>query len=48
MHDRDELCSEPGLHIMGDVFHSRGDGILGSERGVYDDAEAFDLEVGLV
>ena len=48
MHDRDKLRSEPGLHITGDVFHGRGDGVLSCERGVYDDAEAFHLKVGLV
>ena len=48
MHDRDKLRSEPGLHVAGDVFHSGCDGILSSERRVYDDAEAFDLEVSLV
>ena len=48
MHDRDELRSEPSLHISGDVFDRGGDGVLGSEWGVYDDAEAFDLEISLV
>ena len=48
MHDREELRSEPSLHITGDVFDCGGDGVLGSERGVYDDAETFDLEVSLV
>ena len=48
MHDRDELHSEPSLHITGDVFHSGGDGILGSEGRVYDYAKTFHLEVGLV
>ena len=40
---------------MSDVFHGGGDGILGGgdgilggEWGVYDDAEAFDLEISLV
>ena len=48
MHDRDELCSEPGLHITGDVFYGGGDGVLGGERGVHNDAQAFDLEVSFV
>ena len=48
MHDRDELRSELGLHITGDVFDCGGDGVLGGERGVYDNTEAFDLEVSLV
>ena len=48
MHDRDELRSEPGLHITGDVFDCGGDGVLGGERGVYDDTETFDLEISLV
>ena len=48
MHDGDELCSEPGLHVMGDVFNSGGDGILGSEGRVHDYAEAFHLQIGLV
>ena len=48
MHDGDELCSEPGLHIVGDMFHGGGNGIVGHERGVHDDAEAFHLEISLV
>ena len=48
MHDRDELCSEPGLHITGNVFNSGGDGVVDSEWGVHDDSEAFYLEVSLV
>ena len=48
MHDRDELCSESGLHITGDVFDCGGDGVLSGEWGVYDDAKAFDLEIGFV
>ena len=39
---------KPGLHISGDVFHGGGDGVLGGEWGVYDDAKTFDLEVSLV
>ena len=48
MHDRDEFRSEPGLHVTGDVFNGGGDGILSSERGVYNDTESFHLEIGLV
>ena len=33
---------------MGDVFHGGGDGVMGREWGVYDDAKVFHLEVGLV
>ena len=43
MHDRDELCSELSLHIMGDMFNGGGNGVPGCEWGVYDDAETFDL-----
>ena len=48
MHDGDKLRLEPGLHITGEVFDGGGDGVLGGERGVYDDAKVFDLEVGLI
>ena len=48
MHDRDKLRSELGLHIMGDVFDSGGDGVLSCERRVYDDAKAFHLQISLV
>ena len=48
MHDRNELRSEPGLHIMGDVFNGGGDGVLSRERGVYNDAKTFNLEVSFV
>ena len=48
MHDRDELRSEPGLHITGDVFDCGGDGVLGGERRVYNDTKSFHLEVGFV
>ena len=43
MHDRNELRSEPGLHVMGDVCNCGGDGILSREGRVYDDAETFHL-----
>ena len=48
MHDGDELRSEPGLHITGEVLDGGGDGVLGGEWGIYDDAKAFNLEVSLV
>ena len=48
MHDRDEFCSEPGLHITGNVFDSGGDGVLGGEWRVHDDTKTFDLEVSFV
>ena len=48
MHDRNKLCLKLGLYIAGDVFHGRGDRVVGYERGGYDNAEAFHLEVGLV
>ena len=47
MHDRDELCLELGLYIMGDVFDGGCDGVLGHERGVYDNNKAFNLKVSL-
>ena len=43
MHDGDELCSEPGLYVTGDVFNGRGDGVLGGEGRVHDHTEAFHL-----
>ena len=43
MHDGDELRSEPGLHIMGNVFNGGGDGILGGEGRVHDYAEVLYL-----
>ena len=48
MHDGNELCSESGLYISDNVFHSRGDGVVSSEWGVNDDTQALHLEVGLV
>ena len=48
MHDGDELHSELGLYIMGDVFDGGCDGVTGCERGVYDNTEAFNLKVSLV
>ena len=48
MHDRDELHLEPGLYIMGDVLNGGGDGVLGCERGVHDDAKVFYLEISLI
>ena len=47
MHHRDKLCSELGLHITGDVFDGRCDGIPGCEGGVHDNTKVFDLEVAL-
>ena len=43
MHDRDELRSESGLYITSDMLDCGGDGVLGSKRGVYDNAEMFHL-----
>ena len=48
MHDRDELCLELGLHVMGDILDGWGDRAPGRERGVHDNAEAFYLEIGLI
>ena len=48
MHDRDELCLELVLYIMGDMFNGRSDGVVSSKWGVYDEAKAFDLEVSFV
>ena len=48
MHDGNELRSEPGLHITGDVFDCGGDRVVGHERGIHDHAKTFHLEVGLV
>ena len=48
MYDGDELCSELGLDIMGNVLDDRGDGVLGGEQRVHDDAKVFNLEVGFV
>ena len=48
MHDRDKLHSEPGLYIMDNVLNGWGDGILGHERGVHNNAKAFHLKIGLV
>ena len=39
---------ELSLYVMGDVFDCGGDGILGGKWGVYDNAEVFHLEVGLI
>ena len=33
---------------MGDVFDCRGNGVASGKWGVYDDAQAFHLEIGLV
>ena len=33
---------------MGDVFDSGGDGVVGCEGGVHNDAKTFHLEVGLI
>ena len=48
MHDRNELCLELGLHIMGNMLDSGGDGVVSHEGGVHNHAEAFYLQVGLV
>ena len=48
MHNRDELCLEPGLDIMGDMCNGGSNGISDCECGVYDDTKAFDLKVSLV
>ena len=48
VHDRDELCSEPGLYIIGDMFNGRSDGVPGGEWEVHNNIKAFDLKVGLV
>ena len=36
------------MHVTGNVFNCGGDGVLGGEGRVYDDAEAFHLQIGLV
>ena len=36
------------MHVTGDVFDCGGDGVVSREQRVYDDAETFHLEVGLV
>ena len=48
MYDRDELCSKLGLHITSNMFNHRGDRVVSSEWGVYDDSKMFNLEIGLV
>ena len=48
MHDGDELCSELGLYITGDMLDCKCNGVMGHEWRVYYDAEAFYLEVSLV
>ena len=48
MHNGDELCSEPGLDIVGNVLDSCGNGVSSSEQRVHNDAEVFNLEVGLI
>ena len=48
MHNGDELRSEPGLYITGDMLDCRCDGIPSSEWGVHDDAKVFDLQVSLI
>ena len=48
MHDRDELHLELSLHVAGDMLDGWGDGVPGCEGGVYNDTEAFYLEVGFV
>ena len=48
MHDRDELHSEPGLDIMGNVFDGGDNGVPSCEWQVYNYTKAFHLEVGLI
>ena len=48
MHDRDELCSESGLHITGEGCNGGDDGVPGCEWGVHNNAKALDLEVSFV
>ena len=47
MHDRDELCSELGLHVMGNMLDGQGDRAPSHEGGVHDNAEAFYLKIAL-
>ena len=48
MHNGDELYSELGLDITGDMLDSGGDGITSGEWGVHDYTKTFDLEVCFV
>ena len=48
MHDGDELHSESGLYITGDVFDGGGDRVVSGKQRVYDDTKAFYLEISLV
>ena len=48
MYDRDELCLELDLHVMGDMLDGRGDRVPDHEGGVHNNAKAFYLEIGLV
>ena len=48
VHDRDKLCLELGLHIMGDMFDGGHDGVLDCEGRVYNNAEVLNLKVSLV
>ena len=48
MCDRDKLCSESSLYIMGDVFDGGGDGVLSHEWRVHNNAKVFHLEISLV
>ena len=45
MHDGDELCLESDLHITDNVFDGGSNGIPGSEQGVHNYAEVFNLEI---
>ena len=36
MHDGDELCSELGLHIMGNMFDHGGNEVASGEQRVHD------------
>ena len=48
VHDGDELHSELSLYIIGDMLDCECDGVAGCERGIYNYAKMFDLEVSLL
>ena len=48
MHNRNEFCLEPGLHITGNVFNGGGNGVASGKWQVHDYTKAFNLEIGLV
>ena len=39
---------EVGLDVLSDVFYGKGDGVLSGKWHVYNNPEAFNLEVNLV